>query len=80
MLSPATHWTQRSSAPFALRSAAGVLFCVVEPAQRVAAVVAVTAVTRVGEQDVLVFVVTDPRIAAFRLGQLPGLSTEAASG
>lgn len=49
-------------------------------AQRVPAMIPGTAVPRIGEKDVLAFIVADPVPATLRLGQLFRLAAQAASG
>lgn len=68
------------SASRTLSPAAGVFFGVVEPTERVAAMVPGATIGRIREQHVFVFVIADPLSAALGLGQLARLAAEAASG
>lgn len=58
------------SAPRAARPITGVLFMVMKGAESLAIVVSVAAIPSVRENDVFVFIVADPVVAAFRADEL----------
>lgn len=60
--------------------AAPMAFGMVATAQGIAAMVAVAAIVSKGKHHILVFIVADPVVAAFRLGQILGFTAQATTG